>query len=222
MKPYYQHAGITIYHGNCLDILPHITADVAITDPPYGVNLGAGAGSSRYKNEPYLNLSDDEEFVTSVCVPAVSLCLERFGRVAMTPGNRCMFAYPRPTDVGIWYNPASTNRGAWGFCFANAFIFFYGNDPHNVGNGMIPNSLAGHCDSVDGIDHPCPKPLLFASWLVKRASRPQEIICDPFTGSGSFLIAAKNLGRKAIGIEIEEKYCEIAAKRLSQEVFQFE
>ena len=221
LKPYYEHAGITIYHGDCREILPAVSADAVITDPPYGVRLGSRTGTTRYQNKPYLSIEDDEAFVRDVCVPAVQSCIERFGRVVLTPGNRCMSFYPRPADVGIWYNPGATNRGAWGFCFANAFIFYYGHDPHNNGNGMKPNSLVGHCDPIEGIDHPCPKPLLFGSWLVKRVTLSGETMLDPFAGSGTYLVAAKNLGRRAIGIEIEEKYCEIAAKRLSQEVFDF-
>ena len=140
----------------------------------------------------------------------------------MTPGNRCMWDYPKPDDVGIWYNPASTTRGRWGFSMINCFIFYYGKDPYNIGQGMkYSQSLSGHSDSVEGIGHPCPKPMKFARWLVSRASVKRETVLDLFTGSGSFLIAAKDLGRRAIGIEIEEKYCEIAAKRLSQEVFTF-
>jgi DNA modification methylase len=135
----------------------------------------------------------------------------------MTPGNRCMWMYPKPDDVGIWYNPASTNRGRWGFSFANAFIFFYGNDPHNVGRGMRPNSLSGACDPVDDIDHPCPKPLLFTKWLVGRASAGGgETVLDPFMGSGTTGVACMNLGRKFIGIEIEPKYFDIACKRIEQ------
>jgi DNA modification methylase len=222
LKPYYQHAGITIYHGDALEVLPYLDpVDATVTDPPYGVNLGEYTGSSRYLNKPYASTEDTQEYVKTFCVPAIEMCIFRSKRLAMTPGNRCMWLYPQPDDVGIWYNPASTHRGKWGFCFANAFIFYYGKDPHNVGRGMIPNSCVGLCDAVDMIDHPCPKPLLFASWLVKRASKDGETILDPFAGSGTTLVAAKNLSRKAIGIEIEEKYCEIAAKRLSQEVFDF-
>lgn len=221
MKPYYEHAGITIYHGDCREIMPSLSADAVVTDPPYGVNLGEYTGTSRYRNERYISIEDTEEYVQRVCVPAIEHCIVAFRRVAMTPGNRCMWKYPKPDDVGIWYNPCSTNRGRWGFSHANAFIFYYGKDPHNTGRGMIPNSLSGACDSIADIDHPCPKPLKFMRWLVTRASLELETILDPFMGSGTTLVAAKNLGRKAIGIEIEEKYAEIAAKRLSQEVFDF-
>lgn len=201
--------------------MPELSADAVVTDPPYGVLLGAYTGTSRYLNTPYLSTPDTPDFVAEVCVPAIVQALRISKRLAMTPGNRCMWMYPQPDDVGIWYNPASTNRGRWGFSYTNAFIFYYGKDPHNTGKGMRPNSLSGACDSVQGIDHPCPKPLKFARWLVARASLPGETILDPFAGSGTTLLAAKSLGLQSIGIEIEEKYCEIAAKRLSQEVFDF-
>ena len=69
--------------------------------------------------------------------------------------------------------------------------------------------------------HPCPKPVEWMLWLVKWVSLEDETILDPFMGSGTTLVAAKQLGRRAIGIEIEERYCEIAANRLRQEVLEF-
>ncbi len=218
MTPYYEETGITIYHADARELMGHLAADVIVTDPPYGVNLGEYTGTSRYKNKPYANLPDSPDYVRSVCVPIIEHGLGIVDRLAMTPGNRCMWMYPQPDDVGIWYNPASTNRGRWGFSYANAFIFFYGKDPHNIGQGMIPNSVSGACDSVAGIDHPCPKPLQFMRWLVKRVTLTGDVVLDPFAGSGTTLIAAKILGLRAIGIEIEERYCELAVKRLSQGV----
>src|ERR1700722_10502645 len=209
VKPYYEEAGITIYHGDCRDVISSIDFSVTVTDPPYGVNLGAYTGTSRYLNTPYACIDDTPEFVATVCVPAIEMCLAKSSQLAMTPGNKCMFLYPRPDDIGVWYNPASTNRGKWGFSHVNAFIYFYGKDPHNVGKGMIPNSISGHCDSVEGIAHPCPKPLKFARWLVGRTSTKNDTVLDPFMGSGTTLLAAKNWGRPAIGVELEERYCEI-------------
>jgi len=203
--------------GDCLEVLPLLgRVDACVTDPPYGVNLGDRTGSSRYQNEPYRSFDDTQAYVAAVCVPAIRESLLHSERLVMTPGNKCMWMYPEPADVGVWYNPASTNRGKWGFSYANAFIFYYGRDPHNVGRGMRPNSLAGACDPVDGIDHPCPKPLLFATWLVERASRGAETILDPFMGSGTTGVACVKLGRKFIGIEIDEGYFDIACERISK------
>jgi site-specific DNA-methyltransferase (adenine-specific) len=206
----------TLYHGNCLDILPALSVDAVVTDPPYGVFLGEYTGTSRYKNESYLSFEDSPDYIRAVCVPAIEKCLEISKRLAMTPGNRCMWLYPRPADVGIWHNPASTTRGKWGFSHVNAFIYFYGKDPLNNGQGMKPNSVSGMCDSVKGIDHPCPKPLSFMKWLTARASLAGETVLDPFMGSGTTGVACMNLGRKFIGIEIEKKYFDIACERLDQ------
>lgn len=207
----------TLYLGDALEVLSSLDgADVMATDPPYGVNLGARTGSSRYQNEPYASFDDTPAYVARVCVPAVVRALEITKRGAMTPGNKCMFMYPQPDDVGIWYNPSSTNRGRWGFSFANAFIFYYGADPHNIGRGMRPNSLSGACDSVGDIDHPCPKPLLFATWLVERVSLAGECVLDPFMGSGTTGVACAQLGRRFIGVEREPRYFDGACRRIEQ------
>lgn len=207
----------TLYLGDCLEILPSLgKVDAVVTDPPYGVNLGARTGSARYHNVPYASFEDTPSYIERVCVPAVQACLRISPRLAMTPGNKCMWLYPRPDDVGIWYNPASTNRGSWGFSHANAFIFYYGRDPHNVGRGMRPNCISGACDPVGDIEHPCPKPLLFMQWLVQRASVAGDRVLDPFMGSGTTGVACAKLGRKFIGIEIEPKYFDISRKRIEE------
>ena len=178
------------------------------------MKLGARTGTSRYLNEPYKSFDDTPEYVSTVCVPAVKACLAASDRLAMTPGNKCMWLYPQPDDVGIWYNPASTNRGRWGFSFANAFIFFYGSDPHNVGKGMRPNSLSGACDPVSDIDHPCPKPLLFTKWLVSRTTLDGDTVLDPFMGSGTTGVACHEIGRRFVGIEMEPAYFDVACRRI--------
>ena len=81
---------------------------------------------------------------------------------------------------------------------------------------MISSTAAANANG-----HPCPKPLKTMKWAVNLGSEPNDTILDPFMGSGTTLRAAKDLGRKAIGIEIEEAYCEIAANRMAQEVFAF-
>jgi site-specific DNA-methyltransferase (adenine-specific)/modification methylase len=205
----------TLYLGDSREMLPLVgNADVVVTDPPYGVNLGEYTGTSRYRNTSYGAFSDTEEYVRETCVPVIRDCLTISKRLAMTPGHRCMWLYPKPDDVGIWYNPASTNRGRWGFSYTNAFIFFYGKDPKNVGRGMIPNSLSGACDPVGHIEHPCPKPLKFAKWLVDRASLDGDVVLDPFMGSGTTGVAALQLGRKFIGIEIDPTYFDVACRRV--------
>jgi len=98
-------------------------------------------------------------------------------------------------------------------------ILYYGKDPFlQDGKGGRPNSLRDEQPNREVIDHPCPKPIKWMRWAVSRASREGETILDPFMGSGTTLRAAKDLGRKAIGIELSERYCEIAVRRLQQSV----
>jgi site-specific DNA-methyltransferase (adenine-specific) len=99
---------------------------------------------------------------------------------------------------------------------------YYGKDPYlATGKGRRPNGFTWN-NATEENGHPCPKPLPVIKWIVSRVSLEGETIIDPFMGSGTTLRAAKDLGRKAIGIEIEERYCEIAAKRMSQEVMNFD
>ncbi|MDO8672491.1 MAG: DNA methyltransferase [Dehalococcoidia bacterium] len=220
MKPYYNRNGITIYHGDCRDILPTLEPiDALVTDPPYGVLLGeAGTGQEHERQvKPYTLFSDTVVYLEECVIPGICIALSKVKRGALTPGNRNAFKYPEPQDIGVWYNSAGCGRSRWGFILAH-LIFYYGIDPR-AGQKATATSTWNK-QQTDGLagDHPCPKPLAFARWLTEKVSLPNETILDPFMGSGTTLRAAKDLGRRAIGIEIEERYCEIAAKRLSQEV----
>lgn len=221
MKPYYEHAGITLYHGDCREVLPSLDADALVTDPPYGVMLGdVNNGQAREKNQqPYSMFADTPEYLQMVCIPAVKAALSVTQRAAVFCGNRNLWLYPPADELGCWYVPASTSRGKWGFNCANP-ILYYGQSPRaGVGDG--PSSFSMQATSI-GLPHPCAKPLPVMKWLVNKASREGETVLDPFCGIGTTLLAAKDLGRRAIGIEIEERYCEICARRLAQEVLPLE
>lgn len=210
MKPYYQDSAVTIYHGDCREILPSIGQfTLGLTDPPYGINLEYGV---------FIDTPENVQLIISEVVP---LMLDRVKRAALTCGTRQIHYYPPPDWILCWLNRAGSFRNTWGFtCWQP--ILVYGKDPYlEKCLGSRPDIIE-HCETAEKNGHPCPKPENFWRKLLARCSVDQsDSILDPFMGSGTTLRAAKDLGRKAIGIEIEEKYCEIAAKRMAQEVFTF-
>lgn len=217
MTPYYQDDYATIYHGDCREILPQLPkVDCIITDPPYGVGLESKQHKwFRQEGSGYTQIDDTPEFVSSVVIPVIQEAISRHGRCVVTPGTRCAFLYPKPNELGSIFNASGTGSGPWGFMCSTP-VLYYGNCPYMAkGLGRRPNGwLQPADDYAEKNGHPCPKPVGMFLWLVNRASLESETILDPFMGSGTTLVAAKQLGRRAIGIEIEEKYCEIAAKRL--------
>lgn len=217
MKPYYEHGGITIYHGDARDVLGGVSADVLVTDPPYGVDMGSQQHPSG--KVAYASFSDTEDNVAASVIPVVVAALGVVKRGVVTPGSRCAFLYPRPYEIGAIYFPAGFGFSRWGFQCSQP-VLFYGKDPKPI-TRKEPNSYACVEAAVKN-GHPCPKPLGLMKWLVARASLPGETVLDPFMGSGTTLVAAKDMGHRAIGIELEERYCEIAAKRLAQEVLPLE
>ena len=224
VEPYYQKDGITIYLGDCREVLPGLEVDAVVTDPPYGVGLAGkrakmrGGGVTR-RLDTYSLFDDTEDHVVSVVVPVIEACISLASAVALTPGIRCMWAYPKPSDIGCFYSAAGTGMGRWGFTCMQP-ILYYGSDPYlRTRQGSRPNSHGQtYPNDANAVGHPCAKPIRMWKWLVNRASLPGDTILDPFMGSGTTLVAAKNLGRRAIGIEICEAYCAIAVKRLAQGV----
>uniref|UniRef100_A0A6M3JAH5 Putative methyltransferase n=1 Tax=viral metagenome TaxID=1070528 RepID=A0A6M3JAH5_9ZZZZ len=215
MRPYYDHAGITIYHGDCRDILPHLPkVDLVLTDPPYDAETHNGA----LLNNPisFQPLRDIDEIVSlflGVCDGWVCVfcSLEMLGHYRDCAGE-CW------VRGGIWDRivnmpQMSGDRPAQG----GEGIAILHNRGRKQWNGGGKAAIYRHMVERNHKWHPTQKPLKLFTELVTDFSHGGTIL-DPFMGSGTTLVAAKNLGRKAIGIEIEEKYCEIAAQRLSQEV----
>ena len=225
MKPYYEEKGITIFHGDCRDILPTLErVDLVLTDPPYGINGGRG-GTSKSRGRGLYNgvftpNDDTPEFIKTVVVPVIEICIGMSRSVVVTPGNKNFCLYPQPISFGCIYQPAGSGAQRHGWVDAQP-IFYYGEAP-TQGISLSACSFVSRKHDKTNNGHPCPKPfILWEKILLKGMGGWKGEVLDPFMGSGTTLEAAKQLGFRAIGIEIEEKYCEIACKRLSQEVFDF-
>lgn len=209
-----------LIQGDCLEVMPLLGEfDACAMDVPYGVNLGnVKNGQAKRKNQQAYNcFPDTPEYVESVCVKAIQYCADNYRSTAVTIGNRNMFKYPQPADMGVWWNPAGTSRGKWGFNCVVTPIFYYGKDPR-AGRGSFPSSPVGIGASREAanIDHPCGKPLSFMKWIVARVSSVGEQVIDPFMGSGTTGVACVKLGRKFTGIELDPDYFDIACRRIEE------
>lgn len=231
MKPYYEHRGITIYHGDCREILPSLPpVGLLLCDPPYGIGLAVDyadrfspqPGSARWwsSSDRKLNVrhkpivGDDEPFDPAhlISFPAQRRVLWGANWYAnRLPDSGGWWMWDKRNgkrDVSDADWPMGEGELAWTDVGKGVRIF------RHTWFGLIRDSE--HGDHY----HPTQKPSALMAWCIEKAKVPGTIL-DPYAGSGPTLIAAKAMGRKAIGIEIEERYCEIAAKRLSQEVFDF-
>lgn len=199
MKPYYEDSACTIYHGDCRELLPELPkVDLVLTDPPYGVGFAAQPTKWQRRNGQSPEEWDDGTVLGMDVVASL-------GKHQIVWGGNY---YP----LGIakswlcWYKPDSPpSMGDFELAWTNI----------RQPSQLIICSISQ--TNPERLGHPTQKPLKVMTWCLTFAMDAQ-LILDPFMGSGTTLRAAKDLGRKAIGIEIEEKYCEIAAKRLAQEV----
>ena len=212
--PYYDHGGVTIYHGDCREILPQLPkVDLVLTDPPYGMNF-----VSNYRFEKHMEIHGDDKMPKELLSMSRSMATKAFYFFCRWDnlGDVITF-FGKPKSVLAWIK----NNWSMGDLEHEhgrqwEAICFYPTQEHEFIK-RIPDVI--NADRTGNNDHPTEKP----SGLLRVVLEANvgETILDPFMGSGTTLRAAKDLGRKAIGIEIEEKYCQIAAKRLSQEVLQF-
>jgi len=212
MKPYYSDDYVQIYHGDCREILPHLEkVDLVLTDPPYGVN-------KQYENTPDGNHTSSEYWQKMDTF--YQLCLLKSSVLLFTPGQVNLIDWIRrhkPYYVCCWYK---SNQNSWSkLGGANNWeaILVYGK-PYTRPNTDAWNIPIG-LQRIEAVGkHIVPKSEKMWSTLVAQFSNQGDLILDPFLGSGTTAYCAKKLNRKCIGIEIEEKYCEIAARRCSQSV----
>lgn len=211
IKPYYQDDAVTIYNGDCREILPTLDpVDLVLTDPPYGMRYQS---NYRTATPQFTPIHLDHEYPTWI-FQALS------PRVAMMVWCtwQSLYIIPRPKALIAW-DKGNCSAGDLEHDFGRqweACAFYPGPEHEFI---FRPRDVIRVNRQVTAMLHPTEKPVGAMTPLI--ACHPGNIL-DPFMGSGTTLRAAKDLGRKAIGIEIEEKYCEIAAKRMGQGVLDLE
>ncbi|MFZ4843929.1 DNA methyltransferase [Mycetocola saprophilus] len=210
MKPYYEDDLVTLYHGDCRELAEWQTADVLVTDPPYGMSYSSGWVKGR-ESAAIAGDGDTDirDLVLGLWGDRPAICFGTW-RVPKPLGTR---------QTGIWDKGDDPGMGdlkmPWGSSFEEFYI---------LGSGFVGKRggaviRAKKPPVSNRPDHPTPKPIGLMESLIEKC--PPGVIADPFAGSGATLIAARNLGRRVIGVELEERYCELTAKRLSQQAFNF-
>lgn len=198
MTPYHESDGVTLYHGDCREILPQLGRfDLLLTDPPYGLadKLQGGTWGKAFEGKY-------KDWDAEVPDAAIANAAECCGNQIIWGGNYCKM--PPSRCWLVWYKRDAVQTMAscelaWTSYDANAKVFDW--------------TIAA--TNAERVPHPTQKPLALMRWCLQFAPNAKTIL-DPFAGSGTTLLAAKLEGRKAVGIEISEEYCEIAANRLRQ------
>ncbi len=220
MKPYYQDDACTIWHGDCREILPTLGKfDLLVADPNYGIKAarkeafgngvkrrmtGLVKGGCVKKRDYGDDAWDDAPVDPELLQMAIALCTWQIiwgGNYFGLPATRCVLVWDKLRGDTCY----ADGEMAWTNLDTTLRIKRY------KWNGFL-------VEKPEPRFHPTQKPLEVMTWAISQAPADCITILDPFMGSGTTLRAAKDLGRKSVGIEREEKYCEVAAKRLSQEV----
>lgn len=224
MKPYFEEDGITIYHADCRDVLPSLQQpDTCIVDPVWPNNVFPGVENPQQLFSNMCDLLTSERLVVHLGCTSDPRFLEAVP--ARYPFLRtCWLRYARPSyrgrvligsDVAYAFGEAPLSRPGRHVLSGEICARNNGNKMQNTKRG------GGTSDTIDydALPHPSPRRYEHLLWLIKVFA--DKAVIDPFMGTGTTLHAAKDSGIPAIGIEREEKYCEIAAERLSQKVLQF-
>lgn len=243
--PYFEKDGIAIYHGDCREILPGLPkVDLVLTDPPYSVSKDGeshvGKPGSGTRNLDFFPMDRDWEAMTRTveAVAALSIaaskdtasfywwCGHRQFGALVALYERAGYSTRFLTWVKKCWAPPPPGSG-WPsgaelcvYAYPEGRTWTHGGKNPPPSNAILADSFRH--GQPGKVDHPTQKPTVVVAPLIRASSNEGETILDPFMGSGTTLVAARDLGRKAIGIEIEERYCEIAAKRLAQNLLPFD
>lgn len=221
MTPYYEDDFVTLYHGDCREVTAWLDADVLVTDPPYGTggNLSMSGGPSRLPGHRSTYSSERVKHAWDEGVDVRDAAIDAFGDKPYA-----VFGSPRRLDLApphrqaplIWDKGDSVGMGDTAFPWRPSYELIYVNgDGWSGHRGTSVIRCPIRINTANEVGHPTPKPVGLMEHLIAKA--PLGMIADPFAGSGSTLIAAKNLGRRSVGVETDERYCEIAARRLTQD-----
>lgn len=215
MEPYYQDDLVTLYHGDCREVTAWLEADVMVTDPPYGRAWKQGKLDGRPND--HAGIANDLD--TSVRDQVLALWGNRpavvFGDLMLAPpiGTRQVLIFRKQPNAGTRGATGGYRRDVEAIYLVGPWHSGLGGRSSIIATG---SRSAGNPSSVQSrYGHPHAKPVDTMEELVRYA--PDGLIADPACGSGSTLVAAKHLGRRAIGVDLDERYCEIAARRLAQD-----
>jgi len=218
VKPYYEDGAVTIYHGDCREIVPQLGRfDLLLTDPPYGINYQSNKRTASEKMNKIVG--DSEIDVSMVDTLPECNCVALFSRWDTAPAWASKLGQRMPVRGQIVWHKACGGMGD----LSRSYMLDYEVIVYATSNDFaLPGKRHGsvwrcQIDSPSSYSHPTQKPVGIMVMCIERFLVGDTIL-DPFMGSGTTLRAAKDLNRKAVGIEIDERYCEIAATRMSQEV----
>ena len=212
MNPYYQDDQVTLYHGDCRETDAWEAAHFLVTDPPYGIKWTAHSYNPKGREIANDSNTAARDYVLGQWGQVKPAAV--FGSPLLSPpfGTKHSLVWRKPNDAGLTGAVAGWRRD-W------EAIYLLGNWPprNPPRSGVISTTSVGMWSYLNG--HPHAKPVTLFEAICEAL--PPGTIADPFAGSGSTLVAARNLGRQAIGVELEERYCEIIARRLDQMALDF-
>lgn len=222
MKPYYESGGITLYLGDCLEILPMLSAvDLIVTDPPYSFGLASTANEG--KAGSWGDMMNNAHWYGAWIRELRRLTANQAGGAWVFNSWRSFPVLARAAHENwpiesllVWDKEWIGPGGQRGLRPSYELVALFAHPSFQIANRGIPDIRRCMWSGTKPSGHPAEKPTELISWLIQESGG--DLILDPFAGSGSTLRAAKDLGKRAIGIEIEEKYAELTIKRLAQEV----